>query len=235
MKTVDVLMAIRWIKKAWDEVQPQTIINCFRKTGSLPQNGETESKEDPFADIEDEDDMSSLNELVRQIDPNTSVGDYIEADDDLSMSFTFEDTVNWQEELRTMVCDQGPSSSTESTGEDSDDSEEENKLETSSITSYDVALRLSNDLLLFFTQNADEELARAMFNVVTQIENIKLAVKVQRSSILQYFNKSQFTYFHMHIIMAVDNVISIITFYHNNSLYSIHNACNLCNVVKCIE
>ena len=89
-----------------------------------------------------------------------------------------------------MVCDQGPSSSTKTTDEESDDSEEENEPETSSITSYDVALRLSNDLLLFFTQNADEELAGAMFNVVTQIENIKLAAKVQQSNILQYFNKS---------------------------------------------
>ena len=114
--------------------------------------------------------MSSLNELVQQIDPNTSAGDYIEADNDLSTNFTFEDALNWREELRTMVCDQGPSSSTKTTDEESDDSEEENEPETSSITSYDVALRLSNDLLLLFTQNADEELAGAMFNVVTQIE-----------------------------------------------------------------
>ena len=171
-------------------MQPQTIINCFRKTGSLPQNGETESEEDPFADTKDEDDMSSLNELVRQIDPNTSAGDYMEVDDDPSTSFTFEDMVNWREELRAMVCDQGPSSFTESTGEDSDDSEEENELETSNITSYDVALRLSNDLPLFLTQNADEQLARAMYNVVTQIENIKFVAKVQQSSILQFFYKS---------------------------------------------
>lgn len=31
VKTVNVLTAIRWIKKAWNAVQPQTIINCFRK------------------------------------------------------------------------------------------------------------------------------------------------------------------------------------------------------------
>ena len=55
VKTVNVLTAIRWIKKAWEAVQPQTIINCFRKTGAIPQDGETESDEDPFADIEEED------------------------------------------------------------------------------------------------------------------------------------------------------------------------------------
>ena len=61
----------------------QTIINCFRKTGALPQGEETESEEDPFADIEEED-MSSLDELVCQINPDTSASDYIDADEDLS-------------------------------------------------------------------------------------------------------------------------------------------------------
>lgn len=79
------LTAIRWIKKAWDVVQPQTIINCFLKTGALPPE-ETENEEDPFVDIEEEN-MSSLHELVHQIDPNTSAKDYINADEGLSTSF----------------------------------------------------------------------------------------------------------------------------------------------------
>ena len=87
MKTVNVLTAIRRIKTAWDAVQPQTIINCFRKTGALPQDEETESEEDPFADIEEED-MSSLDELVCQINPDASTSDYIDADEDLSTSLT---------------------------------------------------------------------------------------------------------------------------------------------------
>ena len=100
VKTVNVLTAIRWIKKAWEAVQPQTIINCFRKTGALPQDGETESDEDPFADIEEED-ISSLDELVHQINPDTSANDYIDADEGLSTSLMFDDTHNWREELRT--------------------------------------------------------------------------------------------------------------------------------------
>ena len=52
---VDVLTAIRWIKKGKDEVRPQTIINCFRKTGALPQD--QGSDEVSFAGLE-EDDMT---------------------------------------------------------------------------------------------------------------------------------------------------------------------------------
>lgn len=169
VKTVNVLTAIRWIKKAWDAVQPQTIINCFRKTGALPQDVETENEEDPFADIEEED-MSSLDELVHQINPDTSANDYINTDEGLSTSLTFEDTDNWREELRiqTLACEEGPSASKKTRGEESDDGEDEIEPEVSSITSYQVALRLSSNLLLFFTQSNEEEIAGAMFNVITQ-------------------------------------------------------------------
>ena len=47
------------------------IINCFRKTSALPHNGGTESDEDSLADIEEED-ISSLDELVQQINLDTS-------------------------------------------------------------------------------------------------------------------------------------------------------------------
>ena len=186
VKTVNVLTAIRWIKKAWDAVQPQTIINCFRKTGALPQDEETES-EDPFADVEE--DISSLDELVHQINPDTSANDYINADEGLSTTLTFEDTHNWREELRTLACEEGQSAS-KKTRDEENDSEDEIEPEVSSITTYQVALRLSNDLLLFFTQNNEEELAGAMFNVITQLESAKLAVNMKQSSILQYFGEA---------------------------------------------
>ena len=77
----------------------------FPKTGVLPQDEETESEEDPFADIEG--DISSLDELVCQINPDASASDYINVDEDLSTGLTFEDTHKWREELRTLACDRG--------------------------------------------------------------------------------------------------------------------------------
>ena len=41
--------------------------------------------------------MSSLDELVHQVNPDTCANDYTDADEDLSL--TFEDTHNWREEL----------------------------------------------------------------------------------------------------------------------------------------
>ena len=51
------------LRRHWDEVKPQTIINCFRKTGALPED--RASEEDPFADLEE--DYTCQEELVHQL------------------------------------------------------------------------------------------------------------------------------------------------------------------------
>lgn len=190
VKTIHVLTAIRWIKKAWDEVRPQTIINCFRTTGVLPQD--QVSEEDPFAGLE-EDDMC-LEELVTQLDPDITADEYVDADDGLSTCLTFEDTNQWREELRSMVADETSSLSKQirvehSESEDDSDDDTEPDMSTCSITSYQMALRVSNDLLHFLTQNEEEEVAGAMFNVITLLESaqLKQAKRMKQSSILQYF------------------------------------------------
>ena len=74
---------------------------------------------DPFADLDgtDEDDTHkdpsaedlvehsvNIDELVSQFDSSMTTAEYIEADDDPTTSFTFNDLDNWREELRAMVC-----------------------------------------------------------------------------------------------------------------------------------
>ena len=66
----------------------------------------TESEEDPFADLEEDD--TCLEELVHQFDPDTTADEYVNADDGLSM-FHFEEADNWRQELCSMVCDETPS------------------------------------------------------------------------------------------------------------------------------
>ena len=70
-KSVNILTAIRWIKVAWESVSEETIMNCFRKCGISAETTSSVEEGDPFADLDVEaQDMSSLNELVRQINPN---------------------------------------------------------------------------------------------------------------------------------------------------------------------
>ena len=139
----------------------ETVINCFKTTGVLPQNWGNE--EDPFTNLDEDD--TSLEELVQQIDPGTTTEQYLAADDDLSTCLSFEHTENCREDLRSMVCEEIPLRSKQAhvvEERDDEDDDDNAKIEQSSITSYEMALHVSNDLQYFFTQNQEEEIARNM-------------------------------------------------------------------------
>ena len=92
-----------------------------------------------------------------------------------------------------MACDENPSPSKQTRVEVDEDSEDdEDEPERSSITSYDVALSLSSDLIQFLPQNKEEAAAGAMFNVITLLEGAKVNMEMKRkqSSIQDYFNKT---------------------------------------------
>ena len=74
---------------------------------------------------------------------------------------------------------------------DSDVSEDyvEPQKSTCNVTPKQMALHVSNNLLLFKNQNEDEEVAGAMFNAITLLEGAQLnqTKKIKQSNILQYF------------------------------------------------
>ena len=190
VKTVDVLMAIRWIKQAWEEVKPQTIAKCFRQCGAIPQE---QSDEDPFAGLDDEDDATArLEELVDQLGSDITTDEYMAADDDLCTCLSFDDPDKWREELRDMVCDDMESSAkipaaVQDNDNDSDDKEEP-EVERSTIHTYDEALKVTNELMLFFAQQGEEELSDVMFKAVVDLQAIKLkkSMELKQSNILQF-------------------------------------------------
>ena len=55
VKSVNILMAIRWAAKAWSDVTPETISKCFRKAGVLTTDLDViscgNSDEDPFLEV----------------------------------------------------------------------------------------------------------------------------------------------------------------------------------------
>ena len=76
---------------------PQTITNCFKVTGTFPQDqGEYE---DPYADLHK--DGMDLQGLVWQVNPEMSADE--NADDGRSTCLTFEDIDKWREELWGIV------------------------------------------------------------------------------------------------------------------------------------
>ena len=93
-KSVDILLAIRWIKQAWESVTSETVKNCFRRCGISPETGAggaTIQTEDPFADLDTESQpMSELDELVQQMHCGVTADEYVAVEEDLTTCFTFD-------------------------------------------------------------------------------------------------------------------------------------------------
>lgn len=104
--SINVLLAIMWIKQAWEAVSANTIKNCFRCCGAIRKDGRIGGNDDPFTDLDaDTGDMANLNELVQQMDCDVTAEQYINDEEDLTTCFTFDGAseTNWREKLRAAV------------------------------------------------------------------------------------------------------------------------------------
>ena len=117
--------------------------------------------------------------------------EYINADEEIPTSATFEDDEYWREELRDIVISSKAPQTSHVDKEKSDEEEsEDDNVSALSITSFNEAIRVANDLLLFLTEREEEKISEQMFDVVQLIEQAKLN-QVQQKSILQYFTNPQ--------------------------------------------
>ena len=163
-KSVNVLLAIRWTKQAWEQVSAATIKNCFTHCGAMPTKSEEELT-DPFSDL----DVANLDELLTPLNSGITAAEYL---DDLCTCFTLGDTSesNWREGLQAEAITN--CSQTKKEDEDNSDSSDE-EVECTSIKSLDVALTLSNDLMLFLVEKGEEEAAENQQRVISSLEDAK--------------------------------------------------------------
>ena len=101
MKSVNVLVALRWVAQAWNEVKSDTITKCFRKAGvlnyvlevvGLDQAG-ADGSVDPFADIDKDFELQYLIEQIRS--ESCTPREFISGDNDLPVCVEMDDE-NWE-------------------------------------------------------------------------------------------------------------------------------------------
>ena len=87
VKSVSVLTAIRWVAQAWESVKGETIKKCFSKSGitgsSFSVVGRVYENEDPFEDVEDQEELQSLVDQISPSATNCPVEEYIGGEDDV--------------------------------------------------------------------------------------------------------------------------------------------------------
>ncbi len=87
-KSINILVALRWVAKAWVLVKPETISKCFRKVGILITgldviSSEVEVEDDPFSDADIRMEVQSLIEKTMPTGGRCDVDEYLQGDDDL--------------------------------------------------------------------------------------------------------------------------------------------------------
>ena len=115
------------------------VVNCFKHCGFQPTTEET--TEDPFADLDQQDE--ELEELVQQLGPDMplTTTEYVAADEDVATCATFENSANWRQELRDMVVSDGIGSKMPAIVEEKKEEESDEELPADTITTYDEAIR----------------------------------------------------------------------------------------------
>lgn len=193
-KSVDLLTAIRFVKRAWNDVQRSTIRNCFRSSGAIPKQ---EEDVDPFEGLEDdaENDESELQGLIDKISPEIVSGaEYAAFDDDVETCYTIEGD-DWKEKLRVAAIENLAKRSTLQEKEvvsDAEEEEEDDETERSQIDSWGHALFVAMNLQMFANERKNEEVSEAAFELSTRIKEAKLKsiVSTKQAKIDQYFQKN---------------------------------------------
>lgn len=144
VKSINILIAIRWVAQAWAKVNTETIRKCFRKAGVLSSNMDVVScdmeGDDPFCDLDND---TPLQELIdRALPANTvpacTAEEYLNGDDDIPVCVDMDDS-QWDENFMRQFDKLGE----EREEEDDDDDDEEYEIlepETPSIKTFKAAI-----------------------------------------------------------------------------------------------
>ena len=95
VKSVNILIAIRWIAKAWSLVKAETISKCFRKAGILDTemkivSCDVDNDEDPFLQSDAQMELQSLIDQAMPANGACTCQEYLTGEDDLPVCKDFD-------------------------------------------------------------------------------------------------------------------------------------------------
>ena len=165
-----------------------TVINCFGVVSA--DDNETE---DPFGELDEHIDITELNSLVQYVCPNSTVTEYLDTDQDLSVSFTIDpeemETEQWRDRLRQEALAICKNEVPCSEDEESDNKLEITEVEENCITTTRQAIKCVENLQSFFAKNEDEQPMISMGQVLNPLQDNlwKETKQTKQSTMFDYF------------------------------------------------
>ncbi len=126
-KSVNILVAIRWVAQAWEKVKASTIQKCFRRAGILNDDMSDvvtcEVEDDPFQDLDED---TNLQEVIQQVmlPDACSVQEYANGDDEIPVCIEMDDN-SWDESF--MLHLQEPANNSQQDDDEENDEEDDEK------------------------------------------------------------------------------------------------------------
>ena len=189
VKSINILIAIRWVAKAWSCVKEETISKCFRKAGILDSRTLdvvtcplTASDEDPFLEVDAAcQDVQTLIEQTMQTEGCT-VEEYLEGDNDLP-TCTDLDTDMWDATFMSeLVVGDGQEDVSEEVSEDGMAIPP-----VPAINSFKEAMKSLEDVQQFLESRGQMEEANVLGSSVDRIARIQIQSTTQ-TTIDDYFS-----------------------------------------------
>ncbi len=177
MKSVNILVAIRWVAQAWSIVSTQTISKCFRKAGILNSEMDIVScsmeEDDPFSAVDVEADLTSL---IHDVVPNCCSSDeYINGEDSLPVCNDL-DSLTWEEDFMHQL---GQVGGEEECDEDEEDDSEQ--LPISNVKTYKDAILALEDIKTFLESRGHLMESTKIGISVDSLASLQLAAMKQKT------------------------------------------------------
>ena len=189
IKSVTILTAIRWVAKAWRDVQPDTIIKCFRNAGVLSSDMTVVrvDEADMFTDLGDENDLAQLmQETVGS--EGCNVAEYIQGEENVPVCFEADDE-NWEDNFMQSLDQANHSDVVEidSDSEDEDEVQGNNEEREIATKSFGEAMTSLEDVEEFLKSKGCYDEANMVASCVDRVAMCKCQ-KTKQKHILDYFS-----------------------------------------------
>ena len=173
VRSVNILVAIRWVALAWSRFKESTIRKCFKSAGALDNNYDAalpSQDADPFleADVQME-----LEGLIEKAVPGErcSVQEYIDGDDSLAVC-TDLDSENWEVNF---MAELGQDTTGNDRINESDDETPGEEVSPPKITSYSEAVESIENVQQFLVNQGHVQESLSLGSWVDTIAFLKLS------------------------------------------------------------